>query len=229
MFEGFPPAGLEFLRGLAANNNKAWFEAHRDDYEECLLEPAKDLVVDLGQKLQDQISPNIQADPRFNGSIMRISRDIRFSKDKSPYKSWFGLWFWEGGPRRSMESPGFYFSLDPDQLVLGAGKHGFDKPMLDKYRSAAVDPKTGPGLLKVVEGARAAGYDVGGKSYKQTPRGYEPKDPATADMLLYGALHAGISMPVPPEAHSPHFVDFCLDRFRAVAPLEQWLGKVFVG
>src|SRR5579862_1483254 len=106
MFEGFPRSGLEFLSGLAANNNKAWFEEHRNEYEKCLLEPAKDLVVDLGSKLQDQVSPNIQADPRFNGSIMRISRDIRFSKDKSPYKNWLGLWFWEGGPRRSMESPG---------------------------------------------------------------------------------------------------------------------------
>ena len=229
MFEGFPPAALEFLRSLGANNNKPWFDAHRGEYEAYLLEPGKDLVVDLGKKLQDQVSPQIQADPRFNGSIMRISRDIRFSKDKSPYKTWFGLWFWEGGPRRSMESPGFYFSLDGHQLILGAGKHGFDKRMLEKYRSAVVDPKTGPSLVKVVDEARAAGYDVGGKSYKQIPRGYEPKDPATADMLLYSALHAGLSMPVPPEAHSSKFVDFCLDRFRTVAPLEQWLVKVFVG
>ncbi len=229
MFEGFPPSGLEFLRGLAANNNKAWFEAHRGEYQEYLLEPAKDLVIDLGSKLQDEVSPNIRADPRFNGSIMRSSRDIRFSKDKSPYKSWFGLWFWEGGQRRSMESPGFYFSLDPDQLVLGAGKHAFDKPMLDKYRSAVIDPTMRRSLLRVVDDARAAGYEVGGKTYKQVPRSYEPRDSATADMLLYGALHAGISMPVPPETRSAAFVDFCLEHFRAVAPLEQWLVEVLVG
>src|SRR5947208_986392 len=95
-FAGFPPAGLQFLAGLQANNNKTWFDANRADYDTGLIAPARQFVVDLGAKLREQVSPRIHAEPRTGGSLMRINRDTRFSKDKSPYKDYLGLWFWEG-------------------------------------------------------------------------------------------------------------------------------------
>src|SRR5438876_5955775 len=99
---GTPAEGIQFLRDLRANNNKAWFDAHRKVYEEYLLEPAKQFVLDAGERLR-KIAPGIHAEPRVQGgSILRINRDTRFSKDKSPYKNHLDFFFWEAGSGASM-------------------------------------------------------------------------------------------------------------------------------
>ena len=221
-FQGFPEAGQCFLDELALNNNKAWFEGHRREFEENLLEPAKDFVVELGAGLQAKISPGIHAEPKINGSIMRMNRDIRFSKDKSPYKTWFGLWFWEG-EKRSMESTGFYLGLTGGEVSLGAGKHGFEPEVLERYRAAVVDPKLGADLQHAIDSVKAAGdYEVGGRFYKQVPRGFD-RDHPRADLLLHNGLHAWISLEDPPVLHTPGFVDFSLRHYQAMAPVHRWL------
>src|SRR5213083_1396570 len=101
-FTGFDPAALDFLRGLGEHNDRAWFEAHRADYEGLLLAPARELVIALGERLT-AIAPGLRADPRVNGSILRINRDTRFSNDKRPYKTHLDLWLWEGDGRLSLE------------------------------------------------------------------------------------------------------------------------------
>src|SRR2546426_751908 len=78
-FTGFPREGTQFLAELRSNNNKAWFDAHRQAYDAGLMAPARALVSDLGAQLQARVSPTIHAEPKVNGSIMRINRDIRFS------------------------------------------------------------------------------------------------------------------------------------------------------
>ncbi|MEM6991152.1 MAG: DUF2461 family protein, partial [Myxococcota bacterium] len=90
-FDGFPKQTLTFLKGLGANNDKAWFTAHRADYDNYFMEPAKHFVVALGERLAKS-SPGIHAEPKVNGSIFRINRDVRFSKDKRPYKDHLDLW-----------------------------------------------------------------------------------------------------------------------------------------
>jgi uncharacterized protein (TIGR02453 family) len=120
-FEGFPREALAFLAALAENNEREWFAAHRDEYESTLLEPARDFVVETGEELRGR-GLDVHADPRVNGSIFRINRDTRFSKDKRPYKTHLDLWLWQGeGPSRSC--PGFFFRLSPEALLLGSGKH----------------------------------------------------------------------------------------------------------
>src|SRR5664279_4905169 len=84
-FAGFPAATFEFLNGIAANNEKTWFDAHRGLYDAGYVEPAKAFVTAIGPKLRE-ISPNVQFEPKVNGSLGRVNRDIRFSKDKRPYK-----------------------------------------------------------------------------------------------------------------------------------------------
>src|SRR5213079_1643371 len=84
-----------FLGALRRNNRKQWFEEHRSDYEEQLLEPAKEFVIDLGAKLRT-LRPKLQVDPRTNYGVKRINRDIRFARDKKPYKDHQTLWWWEG-------------------------------------------------------------------------------------------------------------------------------------
>src|SRR5687768_6278639 len=131
-FAGFPRAALTFLRELGENYTRDWFHAHRDDYAMSLLEPPRDFVVAMGEELRG-IGADVHADPRVNGSIFRINRDTRFSKDKRPYKDHLDLWFWEGeGPSRNC--PGYWFRLAPERLILGAGRHRFGPPELEGFR-----------------------------------------------------------------------------------------------
>ena len=97
-FTGFPQDGLQFLAELEENNERPWFEANKARFEEGLLQPAVAFVEIIGKRLQEEISAGIQYDPRTNGSgsLMRIYRDTRFSKDKTPYKTHLDGLFWSG-------------------------------------------------------------------------------------------------------------------------------------
>src|SRR5215213_5040596 len=109
-FGGFPPETISFLRELRVNNRREWLDAHRDDYEAYWLGPAKAFVVAAGRLLAE-LAPQIRAEPRVLGSILRINRDSRFSRDPSPYKDHLDVWFWEGERRRAVS--GFFARLTP--------------------------------------------------------------------------------------------------------------------
>ena len=135
-FAGFPDEGLTFLAELADHNNREWFEAHKDTYRNNLMTPAQAFVAALGQRLQ-MILPGIQHDTRLNGagSLMRIYRDIRFSKDKTPYETHVSMVFWEGKGKKT-EKLGVYFRLSAAGASMGAGHHMFPKSLLTAYRDA---------------------------------------------------------------------------------------------
>ena len=116
----FSNASFRFLRGLARHNEKAWFEAHRADYEAHVRQPFLRLVTDLQPALA-RISPHFRSDPRTVGdSLFRIHRDARFSNDKSPYKSWQGARLFHER-RREVAAPSFYVHLQPGESFVGAG------------------------------------------------------------------------------------------------------------
>ena len=140
-FAGFDKKTARFFNQLGKNNDKAWFDRHRPDYDNHVMAPARDFVVAMGEKLRAKFK-GIQAEPKVNKSIFRINRDTRFSKDKSPYKTHLGLWMWEGDAPR-MECSGFYFHFEPPNLLLGVGIYRFSKPLLEAYRHSVDDPKTG--------------------------------------------------------------------------------------
>ncbi len=216
-----PKQTRSFLHNLGANNEKAWFDAHRDDYDRLYIGPAKALVEALGPKLA-KIAPEIQAVPKVNGSIFRINRDVRFSKDKRPYKDHIDLWFWEGANRKQ-GSPGFFFRLQSDSLLLGAGLHGFPKELLGPYRDAVADEESGRALVTITKRLAKAGYPVEGQRYKKVPRGFDADHPR-GDLLRHDALHAAITLsPVPAQAHSAALVQLCTDHFRKLLPLHRWL------
>ncbi|HVJ37320.1 MAG TPA: DUF2461 domain-containing protein [Stenotrophomonas sp.] len=116
----FTPASFKFLRGLARHNEKAWFEAHRADYDTHVRQPFLQLITDLQPALAE-VSAHFRADPRGNGgSLFRIYRDARFSNDKSPYKTWQGARFFHER-RRQVPAPSFYVHLQPGESFVGAG------------------------------------------------------------------------------------------------------------
>src|ERR1700759_3318345 len=125
-FAGFPKDTIRFLEGIAAHNEKAWFEANRDLYESGYVAPARAFVEALGPLLM-KFAPTVKFDPKINGSLHRINRDIRFSKDKRPYKEHLNAWFWTGDSK-GWQQPGFWFSVSPKHVYLGVGMYQFDKP-----------------------------------------------------------------------------------------------------
>lgn len=216
----FPQASLGFLRGIGANNGKAWFDANRALYEAGYVEPGRAFVAEMGPRLAT-LSPNVQYAPKINGSISRINRDVRFSKDKRPYKDHLDLWFWHG-ERRGWDCPGFWFRLTADSVYLGTGMHGFQKEALESFRHSVELPRSGKALLEAVAAVRAKGdYSIGEKTRKRPPRGFEaPED--RAEFLLYERLTAGIQLPSS-AALEPEFADICFEHFAATWPIGQWL------
>jgi uncharacterized protein (TIGR02453 family) len=223
MFHGFPRDTVRFLSGLSRNNDKAWFEAHRDDYESFFVKPAQQLVEAIGPRLE-AIDPSVQAVAKTGGSIMRIFRDVRFAKDKSPYKDHLDLWFWSG-KNKGWDASGFFFRLTPKRLMLGAGMHGFMPPVLRSYRRAVLDDRTGAALAKIVGKLRKAGYVVGGQTYKKPPRGVADDHPRV-DLLRHSGLYVGWEKPHPRELGSASLVAFAAKHYAAMAPLHGWLREM---
>ena len=216
----FGPETFAFLGGIAAHNEKAWFDANRPLYEAGFVEPAKAFVAELGPRLRE-ISPDVKFEPKVNGSISRINRDIRFSKDKRPYKEHLDLWFWHG-ERRSWDMPGFWFSLTPQRLMLGVGMYRFDKDQLESYRQSVIHPRSGKALVAAIAEVKAkGGYWVGEKTRKLMPRGYQA-DPDRAEYLLYEGHTAGIELPVD-AAMADGLVEHCLTHYRNTWPIMRWL------
>lgn len=223
-FTGFPAAGLQFLRDLEANNNRDWFEANKSTYQEALLEPALAFVAVVGQRLQ-AIDPTIQYDLRTNGqgTLMRIYRDVRFSEDKSPYKTNIsGLW--TDGLGKKNDRPAFGFQMTASGMELMAGKFNFSKSELDAYRAAVTGDKAGPALESAVAALTASGaYEMNGQTYKRVPRGYDNDHPR-ADLLRYSGLWAHPLQPMT-ELTSPALVDITFDQFEDMAPIYSWLRE----
>jgi uncharacterized protein (TIGR02453 family) len=221
-FDGFDRGLLGFLEQLRTNNERDWFHAHRDEYESLLLDPARDFVVALGEELHGFV-PEVGAEPRVNGSIFRIARDTRFSKDKRPYKDHLDLWFWVGDRKRG---PGFWFRLTTEELLLGGGMHHFEPAQLERYRTSVVDEERGRALREEIERLRAGGYEIGGRRYKRTPRGFEaPAD--RADLLLHEGVFGWIGFsPVPDDVFTAGFARFCAERYRPLARLVEWLAPI---
>jgi len=183
----FPQSTIKFLTALSKNNTKEWFEKNRVRYDFEFLQPAIQFVIDLGERLTE-LSPNIIAIPRIDKSIFRLHRYVRFSKDKSPYKTNLGLYFWEGKGKK-MECSGLYFHIEPKLFFLGAGVYMFTKDQLKKYREVVSNPAKAKELTEITKKIlKNKKYQLGGRTYKKTPRGFDA-DYAYNDLLLHSGFY----------------------------------------
>ena len=164
-FRGWPSEALEFYEGLAADNSKTYWTAHLTVYEQQVRDPMLALLAAL--------------EPEFGpGKIFRPYRDVRFSTDKSPYKTHLGAWLESGG----------YIQLSADGLAAGAGMYQLEPDQLDRYRKAVAGERTGRQLTDVIASIEKDGYGVHGhSSLKTAPRGY-PKDHPRVDLLRHKGL-----------------------------------------
>lgn len=225
-FTGFPKAGIKFLADLAENNNRDWFNAHKQTFVDELQTPALGFVVQLGERLK-KLSPGVVYDTRTNGagSLMRIYRDTRFSPDKTPYKTHISMLFWEGPSKK--ESPsGFYLRVEPSGVGMFVGQHKFGKEQLKTYRDAVANPAQGKELDKALAKVKATGvHEIGGEHYKRVPRGFDPED-KRADLLRYNGLYTFSPRIGRGHLGSPKLVDLCYEEFAKMAPLHKWLVKI---
>jgi uncharacterized protein (TIGR02453 family) len=212
-FDGFPKETFAFLRALSKNNKKAWFDAHKDDYQSFYVEPANAFIAAM--------VPRVRKLSIGGGGAMRIYRDTRFSKDKKPYKDHLDLFFWHG-KKKSWDVPGFFMRLSAGEVWLGAGMHHFvDPKRLASFRKAIDDDKRGKKIAAIVKKLEKAGYDVGGRELKTVPRGFDPEH-ERADLLKHKGLFAMVEAK-PKDAQGSKFVGFCIRHFEALEPLNSWL------
>jgi uncharacterized protein (TIGR02453 family) len=176
----FTPATFKFLKELAANNNRPWFELNKQRYEDHVKQPALRFIIDFGPHLE-KISTNFRADPRpVGGSLFRIYRDVRFSKDKSPYKTAAGIHF-RHFEKNEVHAPGFYLHVEPGEVFLGVGIWRPDPKTATKIREAiAEDPKGWSTAVKA-KGFRDR-FELSGDSYSRPPRGVDPGHPLIEDL-----------------------------------------------
>lgn len=181
MTEAIFTSGLvKFLRDLRANNDRDWFENNRARYESLMLEPALEFIEAFAPHLR-RISPNFVASPRRSGgSLFRIHRDVRFSKDKSPYKTHLGIQF-RHKDAKDVHAPGFYLHVEPGESFVGAGIWHPDATTLTKIREAIVDD---PGDWKRAAHSKRFGgaYRLSGDSLKRPPTGYDRDHPLIEDL-----------------------------------------------
>jgi uncharacterized protein (TIGR02453 family) len=220
----FPKCTAAFLKQLEKNNNREWFEAHRHEYEENLLIPAEEFVIEFGAKIS-KIAPDIIAIPKVDKSIFRLHRDVRFSKNKLPYKTNLGMYFWEG-ERSKMESPGFYIHVDTKTIFVGSGMYEFTKETLELFRNAVDDPTKGELLDKAVKKVLKKGnYSLGGKKYKKIPRGYDPSSPY-AEYLLYNGLYCSFETKDIRDITDSTFQEMCFKICKDLLPLHKWFVEL---
>ncbi len=218
----FPQNTQKFLKRLSRNNSRKWFEEHRDEYVSEFLEPAMHFVVEMGEKLS-VIVPGIAAVPKIDKSIFRLHRDVRFSKDKSPYKTNLGIYLWEG--KRKMNSPGFYFHIDTKGFFIGSGMYMFSKENLKKYRDAVADSSSGKELLNAVKKVEKKGdYQWGGKKYKRIPKDYDP-DSKYAGYLLHDSLYVYTESKDIDALIKNEPIEYSFEIFKNMLPVHRWLVK----
>ncbi|MFW9856558.1 MAG: DUF2461 domain-containing protein [Candidatus Thorarchaeota archaeon] len=225
-FDGFPEEGLQFLADLKLNNSREWFQARKADYQKYLLDPGQSFVITLGERLK-KISSGLRYDPQTNGrgSIMRVHRDIRFSKDKSPYNTRFRVIFWEGLGKK-MQHPGIFFGMDMTGAGLYLGMHAFSKQHLAAFREAVVSDDTGHELVEAIDSVHQAGdYKIGGSHYKRVPRGFDSSHPR-ADLLKYNGLYVISPQISVSTLKTVELVDQCFNHCQKMAPIHHWLVKL---
>lgn len=174
------PELFTFFRELQENNNREWFQTNKERYEKQVREPLLEFITDFGLRLAE-ISPHYVADARKSGgSLFRINRDIRFSKDKSPYKTQAGVQFrHESG--KDAHAPGFYLHLEPGGVFGGVGLWHPDTQTLNKIRDKIVAAPEKWERIKADE-AFTSLFTLEGDSLKRAPKGYDPDHPLIEDL-----------------------------------------------
>ena len=203
-FKGWPPEALEFYRGLEADNSKAYWQANKERYETAVRAPFEALMGDV----DGELGP-------FR--MFRPYRDVRFSKDKSPYKTAAAAYSErEGGG-------GLYLQLSANGLFVGSGRYHMASDQLARFRDALDDDEAGPEIVAICAALEKKRHEIGAmEELKTAPRGY-PKDHPRIDLLRRKGLVAGRSFPLAGWLHTAKAEQKVVEAWREQAPMNDWL------
>lgn len=208
-FEGFPVQALDFYDDLEVDNTKSFWDAHKATYDEHVKAP----FVALTSGLEAEFG---------TAKIFRPYRDVRFAKDKTPYKTHQGA-FVAAGP-----AMGWYVELSPRGVRVGGGFYEASGARLGAIRDAVSDDSTGPALKRLLTKLEKAGFEIGGEQLKTSPRGYDADHPRI-DLLRHKQLVASRSYGFEKVIHTPAVATLIRDDWRALKPLVAWLQRAVEG
>lgn len=176
----FTPQLFDFLRDLRDHNDRDWFKANKKRYETVAKDPVLRFINDFAEPLRS-FAPEVRADPRpVGGSLFRIYRDVRFSRDKSPYKTHIGAQF-RHRRGKDVHCPGFYLHLEPGQVFAAAGIWHPDSPTLKTLR-AAIDDQQDTWLAIRDAPELQDRFELAGDTLKRPPKGYTADHPLIVDL-----------------------------------------------
>ncbi len=207
-FDGFGPKVRRWFQGLEADNSREYFAAHRDVFEESVRDQMEALLTELSDKFGGEVK------------LFRQNRDVRFSPDKSPYKTnTYGVL--RGS---ELAAQGLYASISARGLVAGSGYHMMARDQLERYRDAVADDARGPELGKLVAKAEKAGLELWSESLATAPRGY-PKDHTRIVLLRRKSLALGGTLTFGRGINRTDGLQFVTRTWRAAAPVTGWLDR----
>ena len=219
-FEGFPKEGISFLQKLKRNNNRPWFQKHKEEYEQLVKFPMQCLIASLARKLADD-APEILFNARK--SIFRIYRDVRFSKNKAPYKTNIAASFDFRGKKSPTETPGLYLGIEPGAIFTGGGLYMPSGDQLKAIRRSIADnPDEFLDIVRNRAFKRTFG-EVMGEKLQKAPLGY-PKDHAMIGFLRHKQFYIGMESGHEP-CLRPGFADTVAQVFRDAMPFVRWLMR----
>ena len=207
-FDGFGPKVRRWFEGLEADNSREYFAAHRDVFEEAVRAQMQALLTELSDELGGEVK------------LFRQNRDIRFSPDKSPYKTnTYGVVHGS-----ELAAHGLYASISAQGLVAGSGYHMMARDQLERYRDAVADDTRGPELRELAATAQKAGLELWGESLATAPRGY-PKDHERIELLRRKSLALGSTLAFGRGIGRADGLGFVIGTWRAAAPVTGWLDR----
>jgi len=219
-FEGFPKRCVSFLKQLKRNNNRTWFESHKEEYELYAKTPMMSFITAL-QPHFARFAPEFDLNPKR--SIFRIYRDIRFSSDKTPYKTHIAAHFVLRGMPKGFVGSGYYIHLEPGEFFVGGGIYIPDSDQLKKIRTAIA--ARGEEFLSIVEQKRFqkrfAPFEW--SKLQRIPKGYDENHPM-ADWLKFKQFFVGVSLPES-NCYSERLVNEVAGICEEAAPLVRFLNK----
>lgn len=219
VFQGFGQGTIGFLQELEANNNRDWFQANKHRYEAEVLAPALDFISAMGAELEG-FAPHFTALPkRMGGSLMRVYRDVRFSRNKAPYKTNIGIQFrHEQG--KDVHAPGYYLHMQSSGCFLAAGMWRPAPEALQAIRSRIAEKPRAWQRVREDEDFNNV-FNFGGEALKRPPRGFDADSPHVEDIKRKSFI-GGCDFPVA-NAARPGFVGEAAGTFAQAGPLMAFL------
>jgi len=220
-FPGFPTETFQYLKDLEANNSKDWFNDNRASYDAYIMDPALTFIDALGREIKN-IEPCYIAQARLNGSFRRLNRDVRFSKDKTPYTPRLHMIFWTAD--HPLKSPAVHLVLRADSFGFGAGEWGWTPERLKAFRAELSDEAALASLGEALAAAKTIGCEMDEPPLKRMPSRYDEEHPA-GDLLRQKSLVVRTlnAPPILPELYTDAAVEACAELVKRLSPINLWL------